>query len=156
MKQNIAALFIFLFVANFLFAQNDEKVKVKFKDYGAYVDDVLYLDASCKKYYGDPCTFSLAGTGQKAFVVKSKEYTILQKVFDKYSKTWSEVPGKSSYLQITFIETGEEMYATTSSNNFIKKVYAADIFNSDGTLNSEKLKLFILENSEEEPRGIGY
>lgn len=135
-----------------IFAQKDDKVKVNLKDFGVYVNDVLFLDSSCKKF-GDPCTYSLASTNHKAFVVKTKTYTSTKKVYDKNSKTWNETPATSSYFHITFIDSEKEIYFTSSFNQLIKRLHEAAPFNEDGTLDDKKLKLFLLENGEDEPRG---
>jgi hypothetical protein len=144
-------VFIAVFSFAFIFAQKTDKVKVNFKDYGVFIDDVLFLDSSCKKF-GDPCTYSLALTSHKAFVVKTKTYTSTKKVYDKNTKRWNEIPATSSYLHLTFIDTEDEIYYTRGLNQFMKKLYEAQIFNEDGTLDEKKFKLFRLENGEDEPR----
>lgn len=141
-----------LFSCTLIFAQKPDKVKVNFKDYGVYVDDVLFLDSSCKKF-GDPCTYSLASSNHKAFVVKTKTYTSTQKVYDKNTKKWYETPTTASYLHITFIDAEEDIYYTRGINQLIKKIHEAQLFNDDGTFDDKKLKLFLLENGEDEPRG---
>lgn len=154
MKTKLLFLLCAISISFSSFSQKEEKVKAKVKDYSVVVDDIAFLDATCKKYDGDPCTFSLAGSGHKAITIKSKSYIKLKKVYNQSTKTWSETPGTAYYLHIVFLNSGEEMYSTSFINGFLGTLYLANIFNEDGTIDEEKRKLFILENAEDEPRGL--
>jgi hypothetical protein len=76
----------------------------------------------------------------------------MQKVYDKNSKKWYETPTTSKYLHLTFIDSGEEIYYTKGINQLFKKLYEVQPFNTDGTFDEAKLKLFLLETGEDEPR----
>lgn len=130
--KRILLLLLVGFIASPVFSQ---KTKVKIKDKIAYINDEAFLKWEDGSYaLRQPSQVTHVSGESPMFVIQIHMY------------------GSTPHINLRFLDFDGELWTSSMTRKKLySKLYKADVFNDDGTVDEEKAKRFIRSYHEEPP-----